>query len=169
MLSRCLLTKFLHRSSVRSLLRVHCWLGWINREFQLTGKLSREQELLLFSPPLRGWEQQRKKSFLSVTFLTAIPLLLSSPPTLSLSLTLSRRHLNIPHESNSQIFSPGREWREGRGGGVGGVDKTFGINPYLANTPFPPPPPHFFQSFMNLKKSLKLCCILPLSFKTNSG
>ncbi len=27
MLSRCLLTKFLHRSSVGSLLRVHCWLG----------------------------------------------------------------------------------------------------------------------------------------------
>ncbi len=26
-LSRCLLTKFLHRSSVRSLLRVRCWLG----------------------------------------------------------------------------------------------------------------------------------------------
>ncbi len=27
MLSRCLLTKFLHRRSVRSLLRVRCWLG----------------------------------------------------------------------------------------------------------------------------------------------
>ena len=27
MLSRCLLTKFLHRSSVGSLLRVRCWLG----------------------------------------------------------------------------------------------------------------------------------------------
>ncbi len=26
-LSQCLLTKFLHRSSVRSLLRVRCWLG----------------------------------------------------------------------------------------------------------------------------------------------
>ena len=29
--SRCLLTKILQRSSVGSLLRVHCWLGIINQ------------------------------------------------------------------------------------------------------------------------------------------
>ncbi len=31
MLSRCLLTKFLHQSSVASLLRVRCWLGWLKQ------------------------------------------------------------------------------------------------------------------------------------------
>ena len=33
MLSRCLFTKFLHRSSVGSLSRVRCWLGFLTQAF----------------------------------------------------------------------------------------------------------------------------------------